>query len=650
MPFVGEITISGPHFEESEASQVTDAVAAAVEAGWQAPIAATSADDDDSEAAEDDSGSVLDYRVLGYPGGAIIIVVLEGGDLEQAVLAVSALARHLTTWSPGLLEYSVNKVSISKLDKPYDADNWLPPFADEEPAPRWPLAELFGGELQSLAAAYLLARAVRSLWDPAASSRPTTDAQDVVAGAIEHPWGRELVSALGPLLISAARLESDPDRDAKLVLHGAGDPELARDLLRRAQETGRESATDGWTDDRMRGYVLVERFMEDHDLRWNRVPPGLPRDQADRRSNQQLRELLWAGLRVLATLAHPVAHVSGPWQLLSELEDDEVVSILAEAEDERIEAAIDQDRDEIQGAAVAHALVWLAIIRPELLDTDEGGRLVEVGAHDVSALHQVIYHTLLMAGTGPVQEAVADQRVPSATRSPMTEFVRALAVTDRCDDDHQDDDYDDAVDAYEDMHHSLEAALAEGRDLTARVRGTLLVTGFSAALTPTDVNPQRGVTGYISTPRELAAELLTSPAEYAAIILSEESDEENIVRLNALALVARIDPAAAGEMAADFPDLAGEDPRMEPAAHSRALRWIEEACRVARDHGHKQGEYPHVECGSDAKAILAAVAAGEGVPAEWPVQRIVAAAAEATASVLRATSSLDAAKEVFARR
>jgi len=82
-------------------------------------------------------------------------------------------------------------VTISKIDKPYDDENWLPPVeGDESERPRWHLAELLDEELQDLAARYLLAYAVRSLWDPAAP-RHRQRAWDIVVGAVEDhiaPW------------------------------------------------------------------------------------------------------------------------------------------------------------------------------------------------------------------------------------------------------------------------------------------------------------------------------------------------------------------------------------------------------------------------------------------------------------------------------
>ena len=77
-----------------------DAVASAIEAGWEAPRILAAEDfageDDDAgildELPDDDAspdGAILDYRVLGYPGGAIILVVLDGGDLMQTSVAIT---------------------------------------------------------------------------------------------------------------------------------------------------------------------------------------------------------------------------------------------------------------------------------------------------------------------------------------------------------------------------------------------------------------------------------------------------------------------------------------------------------------------------------------------------------------------------------
>lgn len=280
MPYLCRVTISGPEPDAEGVSQMMDAVANAIESGWDAPRVLADEDDGDSatpdEPSDGDSpdGTILDYRVFGYPGGAIALVVLDGSNLMQTSVAITGLAQHLTTWSPGLMAYSPDEIKISKVSKPYDDENWLPPVGEDADGdserPRWHLAELLDDELQEMASGFLLARAVRSLWnptDPVESHR----ARDIVLGAVEDPWDRELVGALGTLLIQAARIETSSGSFASLVVQGAGAPEFAADLLRRARETGPESETEGWTDDKMRGHLLVEAFVEDHRLRWNRV-------------------------------------------------------------------------------------------------------------------------------------------------------------------------------------------------------------------------------------------------------------------------------------------------------------------------------------------------------------------------------------------
>jgi hypothetical protein len=123
------------------------------------------------------------------------------------------------------------------------------------------------------------------------------------------------VGALGLLLIQAARLESRSGSSVGLVVQGAGAPELAAELLRCARETCTESETDGWTEDEMRGHVLLKGFMEDHRLRWNQVLDDESLRESEERSGLQLSTLLWAGLRALATMADSLRNLSGPWQL-----------------------------------------------------------------------------------------------------------------------------------------------------------------------------------------------------------------------------------------------------------------------------------------------------------------------------------------------
>jgi hypothetical protein len=647
MPYLCQVRISGPPPDPEGVTQMMNAVAEAIEAGWDAPRIMTGEEEPDiPDEALDDSpdGRILDYRVFGYPGGAVIVVVLDGGDLAQTAVAVTGLAKHLTTWSPGMLEYSPSEVSISRVDEPYDDENWLPPLTErDDENPRWPLAELLDDELQFLSAEYLLVTAVRSLWNPA---EPGRRAWDVVAGSVEHPWGSELTNALGVLLIRAARLEAESGTSARLVVRGSGSPELAAELLRRARESARAAETEGWTDDEMRGYKLVEHFMTDHDLGWDRIGDSEATADTDDRSTSQLRALLWAGLRAVATLASSLTDLSGPWQVLAALGGPEtLVAALASEEAERTVAAAEEDLEEIEGAAVAHVLVWLAIRKPELLPTSAADSLLRHVALDGGGFQQVCYQALLLAGAGPVKAALAQQRAPARMRASMKRFAAALAATEEGESAPEDDaETTGSADPYDDMGSALEQALAEGPSLAERARYLLAVIGHAAELTETDSNPYRTTAGYISAPRELAAELLAHPAEHAALVLHRD-DDETAVRNRALSLAARLSPAVAGEMAADFPDLTGDDPRLEPASRTRALHWVSTALKIAREQGREVPADPG--CGPDAAALTAAVTAGQDPPS-WPVQRLITAGAEAAAAILHAVGALDHADEVFA--
>lgn len=648
MPYLGKITISSSDPGTVDADWLMDAVATAIEAGWDSPRVISEHEPEDEH---EEGGSIQDYRVLAYPGGVIICVLLVGGEFEQVALAVAALGRHLTTWSPELLAYSIGEMSVSRYDEPYDADNWLPPFddVDEQPRPHWPPEVLLDKDLLAINARYLLAGAVRSLWEPGRRvGSPAVDPHDIAAGAAEHPWGGAFIQALGTLLIRAARIDARSGARAKLTAQGAGDPALAADLLRKARETAPENATEGWTDDDMRGHMLIAKFIEDHELDWNRVREGETPRQTDKRSADQLRQLVWAGLKTLATLSSPLAHVSNAWELLDGLGDDEVVALLAELEAERIDEAIAEDQKEMETAAAAHAAVWLAIRRPALLDIEQCRRLIDIVVGDVTTFHQLVYAALVMAGTGPVRAATDGVDMPAATRAAMRKFVRAQALTNPDDGSSRPSD-EEVGDAYDDMHHALEAALNDDGDLYGQVRGILTVVGLAAELTSTEVNAHLGKERYICTPRELARELLERAAEHASVILSEEEpDGDGSVRLNALSVIAQIAPDAAGEMAADFPDLASDDPRDEPAARARARQWVVDALHTVRDHGSSNRQI-QLNGSPDAHTVLDAVMDDQEMP-EWPIQRLVAAAAEVAASLLQSTHLANLTTEIFMRR
>ncbi len=655
MPYMCRVTISGPEPDAEGVTQMMDAVASAIEAGWEAPRVFTDedfADEDDPGILEEPpgdvspDGAILDYRVLGYPGGAIILVVLDGGDLMQTSVAVTGLAQHLTTWSPGLLEYSPDEVSIAKVDEPYDGENWLPRIDDDEEdreQPRWNLAELLDDDLQDLAAEYLLAQGVRSLWqptDPVEGYR----ARDVVLGAAEDPWGRELTSALGVLLIRAARFEHRSGSSANLVIQGSGEPGLAADLLRRAREAGPDAGPDAETDSRdddaVRGHVLMERFMAEHQLSWNQVLDDEPVKEYEERAGRQLRALLWAGLRALATMAMPLSRLSGPWQLLDQLGGDPLVSVFAQGEEEQNEEDAEEDLEEVESAAAAHVLVWLSARHPELLGGEAAGSLVGQVTENASALHHVLCEALLMAGTGPLKAALESFPPPPGARAGIKDFITALEVTETA-------EANDAGDPYDDMHRALDLVLAEGPGLEQRIRWALAVTGLAARLTEAGADPRRDAGEQASGPLTLTRYLLAMPAMHAAVVLHRH-DDENAVRTRMLSLSAQVAPVAAGDLASELPDLTGDDPRLEPAAKARAVSWIQNAARLAREHGREAALEASSGCGDDARVLVRAVTAGLDLPAAWPVTRFAAASAEGASAILHSAQATEFAEAVFA--
>ncbi|GLZ80141.1 hypothetical protein Afil01_49480 [Actinorhabdospora filicis] len=598
MPYLCEIEIAGPREGEDEGAMVTEAVLAAVEEGWRSPRVI--GDDGVPVPESDEDDAVLDYRVLGYPGGAFIFVVLPDVGLESASLAAASLAHHVTTWSPGLLEYTVERLKVAPLAEPYDEENWLPPFEEPIDPPGVSIPELLGDELLAMNARYLLAGALPSLWDPTRTgAKDVLEAADLVAGASEAPWGAELVDQLGVLLIRAARLERRLGSESRLVVRGGGDLDLAEDLLRRTRAVARATG-ESWNEDQLRGNDLIEEFITEHELGWQHGD-GDPDDPRERYSVRRLREILWAGLRALATLAAPLSDVRGVWRVLDALGDDVGVAALAEWETEELESSTERDVDEIIGASNALAAVWTAIRRPDLLP--ETADLVEAVVEDIAALHFFACAALLLAGGPAVLDAAEDDSVPAGHRQALREFAEALAVIDEVDDTAGDD-------VYERMNGALEAVLARQGEVPERVQAVLALISAAAART--------------SDPKDLARELVAFPTRHGIVILEDETDADLDIRLHTLAAVAEIEAVAAGEFAGDFPDLSGTDPRLEPAARERARNWVTDALALAEREaaGGLDG---------DAHTVVELINAGGGLPSAWPVRRVVVAAATAAA-------------------
>jgi hypothetical protein len=255
-----------------------------------------------------------------------------------------------------------------------------------------------------------------------------------------------------------------------------------------------------------------------------------------------------------------------------------------------------------------------------------------------------------MAGPEPLKVAMAEKHPLASLRADIEEFAAALTTTEA-------DQTDETADSYDGMHAALELVLAEGPDLGERIRYLLSIAGLAARFTETDVNPHRELEDHVATPLKLTHYLLVEPALHAAVTLHRH-DDDDAIRARMLSLMAEISPPAAGGLASEFPDLTGDDPRFDPASRVRALRWIENALRLAREESHEIGADTDLGCSADARALVATAIAAHDLPADrrelspladqWPTHRIVSAGAEAAASILRWLHAADRADEVFA--
>lgn len=133
MPYLGQITITGPEPEVERRQHFVDALSAALTEGWSSLFALVLSKDPLDRAKlgwDPPERKVLDHRIIGYSGGATVTAVLDGAglDFEEAAVALASLGRHLTTWSPELLEYTLQRIEVSRLEQRWDEDNWLPPL------------------------------------------------------------------------------------------------------------------------------------------------------------------------------------------------------------------------------------------------------------------------------------------------------------------------------------------------------------------------------------------------------------------------------------------------------------------------------------------------------------------------------------------
>ncbi|GAB3565343.1 hypothetical protein GCM10027445_10640 [Amycolatopsis endophytica] len=603
-----EMTAPEPIADAAAGAQLPGLIVDLLKAGWDVPAVPWLDHEDDPSLADeddtDDGPGLLDMRVVGYRDGAMIGLAVDTDVLEIATAIGASLGRHLADAAPALLGWTTESLRAVKLAAP-DADgDWLPPLPED--GPRFSVAEHLRDDLLGMAAQFLIAGAVRELHDPTGESRYTpeaVDAADLVAGAEQHPWGRELAGELGTLLIAAGRHEAVSGTRRSLTPHGGGDSALAQQLLEAIRAEIDQPAI-GYDDDRMRGHVLVEDFMERHDLQWNRRSDDLDDDADERRSREQLRALLWSGLRVLATLTHDLAdHAESPWLWLAKLECDDLspaVGVLAELDDERLAMAAEDDDEELAAAAEAHVLVRAALLRPDLLD---GPTLNEPGSpfSDITVtagpLHHVVHHALITLGADAIAKA-ADVKKQSRIAGLLLPPLRAIEAL------REDDDGPDG-DPYSDLYLVLEHLLPPSGSASQRVRqarDVLSLITAAAAAQP-------------DTPARIARELFLDPAATACVLLSTDDENRTVQRLRSYILIAAtaLDPAVAGSFAADLPALRSNDPRDEPALRNEINIWWSRTVEVLRRLPALLREQP--PCPDPGAALFKSAVADEGEPA-----------------------------------
>ncbi len=611
-----ELTAPEPITDAAAAEQLPGLIVDLLKAGWDVPAVTWLDDEDDGHANADadadadeatqndtDGPDLLDMRVLGYRDGAMIGLAVDTDLLEIATTIGVSLGRHLANAAPALLGWTTESLRAVKLTASNADGDWLPPLRDD--SPRFPVAEHLRHDLLEMAAQFLIAAAVRDLHDPTGESRHTpeaVDAADLVAGAVaQHPWGREVAGELGTLLIAAGRHEATSGTRQQLTGHGGGDTALAQQLLETVRAEIDQPAID-YDDDQMRGHVLVEDFMEHHDLQWNRRSDDLDDEVDEQRSREQLRALLWAGLRVLTTLTHDLTdNADSPWLWLADLECDDLspaIGVLAELDDERLTVAAEDLDEELATVAEAHVLVRTALLRPDLLDStalNEPGSPLSDTAVTAGPLHHVAHDALIILGADAVVKAAATMKETKAADLllPPLRAIEAL----------RDDDDDPEADPFNDLHHALEQLLPASGSTIRRVRQARdLLSLVTAAATATGMSAR------------IARELFLDPATTACVLLSAD-DETRIarrLRSHILTAAARLDPVIAGSFAADLPALRSSDPREEPALRNEITTWWNRTLHALRQLPELLDGQPR--CPAPGAALLASVTTEQGAP------------------------------------
>lgn len=557
--------------DEVANAQLPDLIMDLIHAGWEVQSFVRFDEDEDADHDGDDEAAakeLLDVRVLNYPSGAFIGIAVDTDVLDEAVAVGISLGRHLGGAAPALLGWTVESLRAEKLKGPDISGLWLPELRDR--SPHFPVSEHLAPELLRICSQYLLAAAARGVDDPTRRQANTVDPADLVAGgAIEHPWRRELTSELGTLLIAAGRSEAETGVRAQLTGHGEGDAATAQALLDAVRSEIDAPATD-FDDDGMRGHVVLEQFMADHELTWNRVDDTLDNEADEQRSQAQLRVLLWAGLRVLATLARQdMESIRTPWSWLSTLDSDDIddiVDTFAERDEDALDNSDEEDENELSTAATAHLLVRMALLHPDLLEAEilnatEPELLLDEEMTS-GPLHHVVVQALQELGPEPVEQVTAQRSPANHVARVLLPYLHALDIEDG--------------DPFDDLHSALENVLTreaglpeDHRDQVANLL-MLISTAAEAA------GPERAA--------DIARSLLMSPSMTACVIESSQRDDavDESLYTRIIAEAATIDPEMAGRLISDLPMLRSNDPRDEPAFRAQAMYWWTRTLEIVR--------------------------------------------------------------------
>ncbi|MGA8114972.1 MAG: hypothetical protein WCA46_15000 [Actinocatenispora sp.] len=640
MPYIVWVGMADPNpaaLDEPGRALLSRLILDVASADWGVPAVTHPPDttaDDGTGPRSHHSGDLAGLRVQPHPRGALISMTIETDVLDDALLAGSRLGRRISGAAPSLLGWTVEHVRAQRLS-PLTGGDWYP---EPEGSPWRPVAAHLPDPLRALSARYLVAAAVRDLADPAGRTGHRVDAAELAeAAARDHPWGRELVSALGELMVVAGRAEAEAGRRTRLTGRGGGQTDLPEALLHRVRAEIDVPST-GFRDDTMRGRALIDQFVDDMGLSWDDAGDARHEDPGHR----PLWHLLWAGLRVLATLSGDGTNdARSPWLWLDALgadHADPLVGVLAELDRTSLAYAERDTSHQLSAAAEAHLLIRAALLHTSFLDPAVGTLTGCLDRPQVTeSLQHIAYETL--TAMGPAAVCVAGQgldRLPGAAvvARDLIPALRALGA------EHQ------AGDPSDDLHRAMERLLHEADPGGA---------GPSGAHTLLNLITRAAAEHGEERAAELARDLFARPSDAACLLLNgvDEGQADDRLRRHILARAAALDPTMAGRIAADLPALDSDDPRDRPALRVQARSWWSDTARRLAHHDLDQGQFPTFPGLGSAllRAFTGSGAAGAiRALADMPTSIAVVAVVQAISALSIATGRPELPLEVLTRR